>query len=60
MKYTFKPFLINISISAVVGLASCKKESSLSGDTAAAIQAAVIQTKAVAIAANTTTKEGLI
>jgi hypothetical protein len=56
MTYSIKPFVINIALIALAGIASCKKESSLNSGTAAAIQAAVLQTQAVAVAASPTTK----
>lgn len=55
MNYSFKPLVINIALAAIVGLGSCKKETSLNAGTAAAIQAAVLQTQAVAVAASPTT-----
>lgn len=55
MKYRFKPLIINVAVAAVMGIASCQKEVTLSAADSAAIQAAVIQTQAIAVSASTTT-----
>jgi hypothetical protein len=56
MKCQLKPLVINVAITLLVALASCKKESSLTTtSTETAIQAAVAQTQAVAVSPSTTT-----
>ena len=55
MKYPFKPFIVNVAIGAVMALASCQKEIAVSATDAAAIQAAVAQTQAIAVSASATT-----
>lgn len=55
MKYRIKPLLLNVGIFAATILASCKKESSLTTTDAAAIQAAVVQTQAIALTVSSTT-----
>jgi len=55
MKYSFKPFIVNLAIGTVVAFSSCQKENLLSQSDTAAIQAAVAQTQAVAVSVSTTT-----
>ena len=55
MKYPFKPITINFAIVFIMAFSSCQKEVALSITDAAAIQAAVIQTQAIAVIASTTT-----
>jgi hypothetical protein len=55
MKYYFKPITINIAIAAVMGLASCQKDITLSAADSAAIQAAVAQTQAIAVSISAAT-----
>src|SRR5438045_6034668 len=55
MKYSLKPITINIAIAAMIVLASCKKDVSLSSADNAAIQAAVAQTQAIAVSVSATT-----
>jgi hypothetical protein len=54
MKYPFKPIAVNVAIAAVMMMSSCQKEVVSSNDNAA-IQAAVAQTQAIAVAASATT-----
>lgn len=55
MKYPFKPITINVAIAAVMALASCQKDVTLSSTDAAAIQAAVAQTQAIAVSVSAAT-----
>ena len=62
MKLQFKPLIINIAITTIVGLTSCQKEnssttaSSVPLTTESAIQAAVVSTASIAIVASTETR----
>jgi len=55
MKYRFKPLIINVVIAAVMGLASCQKEVTQSALNNSSIQAAVIQTQAIAVSVSSAT-----
>ena len=53
--YLLKTLTINVAITALMALASCKKDNSLTSTTSAGIQAAVVQTRAIAVSASTAT-----
>ncbi len=55
MKYRFKPLIINVAVAAVMGMASCQKEVTVSATDTAAIQTAVAQTQAIAVSISATT-----
>ena len=53
MKYPFKAFTVNVAIAVVMALPSCKKQDLSDTAGLASIQAAVVQLRAVAVAAST-------
>ena len=60
MKYPFKALTVNITIALVMALPACKKQDLSATSTNSAIQAAVAQVQAVAVAASTGTSSDSI